>query len=92
VGVEVPAGFRPDGAFGVVGLPAMRLAEVEIAGPIDLEQRAIDWLYRTWLPRSGRVPDDQPCYEAWRGLPFGHGDSHFELAVQLPVVDAATPL
>ena len=72
--------------------PAMCLAEVEVAGPIDLEQRAIDWMYRTWLPQSGFVPDHQPAFEAWNGRPFAHGESHFELRFQLAVVDASTAL
>jgi AraC family transcriptional regulator len=66
----------------------MRVAEIEIAGTIDPELRALEWLYTTWLPHSGCVPDDQPCFEAWNGEPFAHGNEHFELRVQLPVVRA----
>lgn len=86
VAVEVPADLRPRGEVGVFDFPAMRLAQVELAGSIDLEQRAIDWLYHTWLPASGFVPDHQPAFEAWKGLPFAHGHTHFELAFQLAVV------
>ncbi len=64
---------------------AMEVAEVEIRGPIELELRALDWLYQTWLPASGFVPADEPCFEAWMGLPFAHGTEHFELRLQLPV-------
>ncbi len=46
------------------------------------------WLYGTWLPRSGYVPDDQPGFEAWIGRPFAHGTEHFELYAQLPVTRA----
>ena len=67
----------------------MKVAEIDIAGPVELEMRALDWLYTTWLPRSGYVPDHQPGFEAWNGEPFAHGDAHFELRVQLPVVPAA---
>ena len=35
--------------------------------------------------------DHQPMFEAWNGEPFAHGLEHFELRVQLAVVDAATP-
>ena len=52
---------------------------------LRLEARAIDWLYKTWLPSSGYVPDDQPAFEAWIGRPFAHGNEHFELACQLPI-------
>lgn len=91
VGLELPAGVEVDGDVSVVSFPAMKLAEIDIAGPIELEMRAIDWLYKTWLPRSGYVPDHQPGFEAWNGEPFAHGTEHFEVRVQLPVVDAATP-
>jgi hypothetical protein len=35
------------GEVSVTEFPAMKLAELDIAGPIDLEQRALDWLYGT---------------------------------------------
>jgi hypothetical protein len=38
------------------------------------------------------VPDDQPGFEAWNGEPFAHGLEHFDLRMQVAVVDAATPL
>jgi AraC family transcriptional regulator len=77
---------EPDDRVGTFGFPAMRVAEVVIRGGLDLEQRAIDWLFRTWLPTSGYVPDDQPCFEAWIGRPFAHGLEHLELAAHLPVI------
>lgn len=65
--------------------PALLVAEISIAGPIALEMRALDWLYGSWLLNSAYVPDDQPVFEAWHGLPFAHGNEHFELTLQLPV-------
>lgn len=50
--------------------------------------RALDWMFKTWLPSSGFVPTDQPCFEAWIGRPFAHGLEHFELFAQLPVARA----
>jgi AraC family transcriptional regulator len=91
VGVELPKRVITD-EVGVVSFAAMTVAEVRVAGPLDLETRAFDWLYGTWLPRSGYAPDHQPVFEAWVGKPFAHGDAHFELAVQLPVIDAGLPL
>ncbi len=77
--------FEPEGEIGRYEFPAMRIAEVQMSGGIDLEIRALDWLYRTWLPTSGYVPDDQPGFEAWAGRPFAHGFEHFELSLQLPI-------
>jgi AraC family transcriptional regulator len=84
VAVEVDA--VPEGDdVGRYDFPAMRVAEVAIAGGIDLELRALDWMFGTWLPHSGFEPDDQPAFEAWIGRPFAHGEAHFEIVCQLPV-------
>lgn len=77
--------FTPRGRVGRHRFPPMTVAQVEIRGEIDLELRALRWLYGSWLPRSGYLPDDQPCFEAWIGRPFAHGAQHFELFVQLPI-------
>ena len=74
-----------DGEVGHFTFPAMQVAQVELSGPIELEVRALDWLFGTWLPTSGYVPTDQPCFEAWVGRPFEHGEEHFELLAQVPV-------
>ena len=63
----------------------MRVAKLHIDGGIDLEMRALDWLYHTWLPSSGWVPADLPCFEAWVGRPFAHGLERFVLDLHLPI-------
>jgi AraC family transcriptional regulator len=63
----------------------MEVAETKICGSIELELRALDWLYGTWLPQSGYVPAEQPGFEAWIGRPFAHGTDYFEFFIQLPV-------
>lgn len=88
VGVEIPPGAGVDGDVSETRFPPMRVAEIEIAGPVELELQALEWLYTTWLPRSGYAPDHQPGFEAWVGLPFAHGETHFEVRLQLAVVDA----
>jgi len=77
--------FTPKGEIGRYRFPPMTVAQVEVRGGIDLELRALQWLYGTWLPRSGYVPDDQPGFEAWIGRPFAHGMEYFEIYAQVPV-------
>ncbi len=77
--------FDPGGEVGRFAFPPMTVAEVELRGGVDLELRALQWLFGTWLPRSGYVPDDHPCFEAFIGQPFSHGTNYFELRAQLPV-------
>src|SRR5262249_20004403 len=62
--------FTPKGEVGRFRFPPMTVAEVLIKGNIELELRALYWLYGAWLPRSGFVPDDHPAFEAWIGRPF----------------------
>jgi AraC family transcriptional regulator len=91
-GVEVPATAEADGEVSVTTFGASLVAEIEIAGSVELELRALDWLYLTWLPGSGYAPAHQPAFEAFNGRPFAHGTEHFELRVQLPLVNASVPL
>lgn len=85
VGLEVPD-VVAEGEIGRLEFPPMLVAQVEMRGPIDMEMRLLEWFYRTWLPESGYVPDDQPAFEAWIGRPFAHGMEHFELDAQIPIV------
>lgn len=76
---------RPEGEVCRYDLPPMTVAELELRGGIDLEMRAIDWTWKTWLPTSGFVPAPLPSFESWLGRPFAHGTEHFELRLQVPV-------
>lgn len=90
VGLEIPDWVPLGEEVSEQRFPSMKVAELEVKGPLELEIRAFDWLYGSWLPRSGYVPDHQPAFEAWNGLPFAHGAEHFELRVQLAVVPSHT--
>ena len=85
VGLVVPDATKVDDGISAVRFPPMTVAEVAIAGSLDLETRAIDWLYGSWLPRSGYTPAHQPMFEAWDGEPFAHGTREFHLRLHLAV-------
>ena len=85
VAVEI-SNLAASGEVGRYEFPPMQVAEIEINGDIHLELRALTWLYANWLPHSGFVPAHLPCFEAWNGMPFVHGEEHFELRLQLPIV------
>jgi len=88
VGLEVPGDTMADDTVSMTSFDACLVAEVEINGTIDVELRALQWLYGTWLPQSGYVPAHQPAFEAWNGRPFAHGTEFFSLRAQLPVQPA----
>lgn len=91
IGVEIPDGTDTTGV-NVTRFPPLTVVELDMIGGIDLEMRALDFIYRTWLPTSGYVPDHQPGFEAFIGEPFAHGTEHFELRVQIAIVPATAPL
>ena len=92
IGLEVPGTVFAEGEVSITTFPPFTVAEVEIAGSVDVELRALDWLYFGWLPTSGYAPAHQPMFEAFNGRPFAHGHEHFELRVQLPVIEENVPL
>ena len=82
----VDVDVEPAGEIGRFEPSPMRVAELALSGGIEFEMRVIDWLYKTWLPRSGFAPDDQPAFEAWirdasRELPSGAGRSKWQITV-----------
>jgi AraC family transcriptional regulator len=77
--------FTSGGEIGRFRFPPMVVAQVEVRGGADLELRALQWLFGNWLPTSGYVPDDHPCFGAWIGRPYAHGTEYFEVQAQLPV-------
>ncbi len=85
VAVEIPQDAALDASVGDLALPEMTVAEVDVRGSLELEQRAIDWMFETWLPTSDWLPANYPGFEFWNGRPYAHGDTYFELRLQLPV-------
>ena len=55
VGLEVPD-LIPCGEVGRIEFPAMQVAEVEVRGTIDLEMRALDWLFGTGFRPADSCP------------------------------------
>jgi len=92
VGLEIPDATDVGKHLSVTTFPAGLVAEIDIKGTVELELRALHWLFFSWLPTSGYAPAHQPMFEAFNGRPFAHGMEHFELRIQLAVVDATVPL
>ncbi len=84
--LEVPDHTAPDGEIAVRDVPALRWATVPMCGPTSLEQRALDYLFGTWLPTSDLEPAQEPMAEWYRRSPLELGWQTFDLTVALPVV------
>lgn len=66
-------------------IPASTVASVIHKGPYAELMRAYRFLYRTWLPESGREPADQPCFEEYLNSPRDLPPTEWLTEVSLPL-------
>jgi AraC family transcriptional regulator len=78
----------PDAAPAGVDLavvPANRFAELHCRGDIHKVDRAWQYLFHTWLPRSGYQPAEAPALEVFRAHPLKAGWDTVDIDCCLPV-------
>ena len=87
--LSLPVGYRikqSDSEIGIRDFPACTLACIHCVGDIFIENRAWQYLYRHWLPRSHYVPDNLPAIEVYRRQPVEIGWMTYDLDCAIPVV------
>ncbi len=66
-------------------IPAGRFAVLRCRGDIHKVDRAWQYLFHTWLPRSGYQPTSEPALEVFRAHPLDVGWDTFDLDCCVPV-------
>jgi AraC family transcriptional regulator len=85
-GVVVTADTLLDGDVHAVEIPNLLCASVLHKGPYaELEQRPYHFLFREWLPQSGREPADHPCFEEYLNNPRELPPSEWLTRIYLPL-------
>jgi AraC family transcriptional regulator len=84
--VMVPANWRAEGDVNVATFPACQIATVRCLGDIEQENKAIQYLFRYWLPRSRYQPANLPGMEIYRRQPAELGWETYDLDCALPIV------
>jgi AraC family transcriptional regulator len=79
----LPDALTPDGNLGVI--PGNRFAELRCRGDIYKVDRAWQYLFHTWLPRSGYQPAPEPALEVFRAHPLEAGWATFDIDCCVPV-------
>lgn len=85
--LTAPATWAGGGAVAVRDFPACRLATLHCAGDIFRVDRAWQYLYRHWLPRSRYLPANLPALELFRRQPAEIGWEWYDLECAVPVVE-----
>lgn len=68
-GLTAPEGYEPDSGLRVEVIEAGPAAELLHKGPYAELEQAYDYLFREWLPGSGREPADRPPFEEYLNNP-----------------------
>lgn len=84
--ITAPAGARAEGEIGLLTLPACRIAAIHCLGDLEREDRAFQYLFRDWLPRSRYQPANLPAMEIYRRPPAQLGWQTFDLECAVPIV------
>jgi DNA gyrase inhibitor GyrI len=86
--VVAPPDFNGDGDISARTLPAGQMAVLGCTGDIIKVDRAWQYLYRFWLPRSRYLPADLPAMEIYRRLPDEIGWETFDLDCGVPILNS----
>lgn len=84
--LAVPADWPAAGLVSMLDFPACQVAAVRVVGDLAQEIRALQFLFRYWLPRSRYQPANLPGMEIYRQLPSVAGWASFDLDCAIPVV------
>ena len=88
-GAEWRGEERPQG-LELRHLPGGRVAVMTFKGPYAELPKAYDMFYGTWLPRSGELPADDPCYEISLNSPMTTGPADLLTEICLPLQEPPT--
>lgn len=77
--------IRLDHGISVRDLPAFKAAAVRLYGDLPMEDRAWQYLWRYWLPRSRYQPAALPMMEIYRQMPDALGWDCFDMDCAIPV-------
>jgi AraC family transcriptional regulator len=84
--LNVPADWEAEGAVSIQDFPACRVASIRCLGGILQEYKALQYLFRYWLPHSRYQPANLPGMEIYRRQPIELGWETFDIDCAIPVV------
>jgi AraC family transcriptional regulator len=84
--LSVPDDWQAEGEVNVLDFPACEAASVHCLGDLEQEDKALQYLFRYWLPRSRYQPANLPGMEIYRRQPFELGWKTYDMDLAVPVV------
>lgn len=84
--IAVPESWSIRGDISERDFPACQVAAIHTNGDLHLLDKAWQYLWRFWLPRSRYQPDNLPAIEIYRRLPLELGWETFDMWCALPII------
>ena len=84
--LTVPVDWEAEGDVSVQDFPACQVASIRCLGGIMQEYKALQYLFRYWLPRSRYQPANLPGMEIYRRQPIELGWETFDIDCAIPIV------
>jgi AraC family transcriptional regulator len=83
--LSVPEHWQSEGEISTRRFPACQIAYIRCKGDIFKVDRAWQYLFNYWLPRSHYQPDNLPALEIYRRQPFELGWEIYDLDCAIPI-------
>ncbi|MCB9134814.1 MAG: AraC family transcriptional regulator [Anaerolineales bacterium] len=84
--LRVPDGWQSDGKVHMLNFPACQVASIHFQGDIQQEDKALQYLFRYWLPRSRYQPANLPAMEIYHRQPLELGWDTYDMECAVPVI------
>jgi AraC family transcriptional regulator len=84
--LRVPDDWQAEGDVSMQTFPACQAAVIRCLGDFMQEYKALQYLFRYWLPRSRYQPANLPGMEIYRRQPIELGWETFDIDCAVPVV------
>ena len=84
--LTVPVDWQAESDVGMQNFPACQVAMIRCVGDIRQEDKAIQYLFRHWLPRSRYQPANLPGMEIYRRQLIELGWKTFNIDCAIPIV------
>lgn len=84
--LKVPGEVEPEGEVDILDFPACEAASLHCLGGIEQEDKALQYLFRHWLPNSRYQPANLPAMEIYRRLPSELGWDFYDMDCAIPIV------
>ncbi len=79
--------IQPEGKVGVKTIAGGKYAVFKYKGPYTNLTHVYDYIFKTWLPASGRELEDKMCFEKYINSPEKHKQEDYRTHIYIPIVD-----